>query len=569
MKRIMPELFKHARTLRGRVASIFLDRACDDPAGAQRSFLMRLLRRNTRTAFGRAHSFAKIRTVEDFRRQVPVREYEDFRPYIKRVMAGERDVLTSEEPFMLAMTSGTTSEPKYIPVTRACAAETASLMSQWLYRAERDHRGLLDYASVGIVSRAIEGHTPTGISYGSASGLIYKNIPWLVRRAYAVPYLVSELDDYDERYFAVARFAVARRVSFIATPNPSTLLRLAEVAAENQERLLRAIHDGTLGIEGAHHSAARSKLESMLRPDPVRARELERVIQSQGALRPRDCWPDLRLIGCWTGGSAGLKTERLREFYGGVPVRDLGYLASEGRVTVPFEDETASGMPALASGYYEFIAEDEMEADSPRVLSIEELAAGRRYSILLTTTGGLYRYQINDVVEVTGFHARAPLLAFVRKGGEMASITGEKMHVNHVIEAVSDVARAFGLQVEQFRAAPNQESARYEIYLELRSTITRAELRREVLPALDRALARVNIEYDQKRRSKRLAEPRLHLMAEGWAAREMRRHIQAGRRDTQYKWQILRQERCAEDEQEIVSTIEAVKTIAPPAAFAA
>jgi hypothetical protein len=567
----MPELFKHARTLRGRFASILLDRACDDPVAAQRSFLTRLLRRNARTAFGRAHSFSNIRTASDFRRGVPVREYEDFRPYIKRIMAGERDVLTSEEPVMLAMTSGTTSEPKYIPVTRTCAAQTASLMSQWLYRAERDHGGLLDYASVGIVSRAIEGHTPTGIPYGSASGLIYKNIPWLVRRAYAVPYLVSELDDYDERYFVAARFALARRVSFIATPNPSTLLRLASVAAENQERLLRAVRDGTLGIKGDGQRAVRSQLESRLRPDPLRARELERVVENKGILRPRDCWPDLRLIGCWTGGSVGVKAERLDEFYGDVPVRDLGYLASEGRVTVPSEDETASGIPALTSGYYEFIAEAEMEAENPRVLSIEELEAGRRYSILLTTTGGLYRYRINDVVEVTGFRGRAPLLAFVRKGGEMTSITGEKMHVNHFIEAVSDAAYTFGLRVEQFRAAPDVEASRYEIYLELRSRITRAELQLEVLPALDRALARVNIEYAEKRRSGRLASPRLHLMARGWAAREMRRHICAGRRDTQYKWQILCRERCEEDEKEIVSTIEVIShaqhSIAP--AFAA
>jgi hypothetical protein len=566
----MPELFKHARRLRGHIASRLLDKACNDPLKAQRSFLLRLVRRNAGTAFGRAHGFSGIRTEEDFRRRVPVREYEELRPYIKRIVAGERNVLTKDEPFMMAMTSGTTSEPKYIPVTRACAGQTASLMSQWLYRAERDHKGLLDYASVGIVSRAIESRTPAGIPCGSTSGLIYKNIPRFVRRAYAVPYPVSELDDYDERYLLTARFALSRRVSFIATPNPSTLLRLAEVAAENQERLLRAIHDGTLGLESAKQPDVCAELAHMLRPDPVRARELESVVKANGFLHLGDCWPDLSLIGCWTGGSAGVKTEQLSKFYGRVPLRDLGYLASEGRITVPFEDETASGIPALKSSYYEFIAEEEMEEDDPRVLSIDELEAGARYSILLTTTGGLYRYRINDIVEVTGFRGRTPLLAFVRKGGEMSNITGEKMHVNHFIEAVNDVARRFRLQVEQFRAAPDAEASRYEIYLELEHAVSRDLLQTEVLPALDRALAKVNVEYDQKRRSKRLAVPCLHLMARGWAAREMRRHMQAGRRDTQYKWQILCQEKRPDDEKEIVCTIEAVNHPSPSAAaFAA
>lgn len=561
----MLELLKRARVARGHLACILSDRACANPSKAQRSFLLRLLRRNAGTAFGRAHDFSRIRTEADFRQHVPVREYEDYRPYIKRIIAGERNILTEEGPFMLTLTSGTTTEPKYIPVTHALQKQTAALMSEWLYRAERDHKALLDYASLGIVSRAVEGYTPTAIPYGSASGLIYKNIPGFIRRAYALPYMVSELDDYDERYFVAARFALARRVSFIATPNPATLLRLAEVAAENQERLVRATRDGALGVESAKQRDVCERLAYMLRPDRERALELEHAIKTSGFLRPADCWPDLQLIGCWTGGSAGTKINRLARFYGDVPLRDLGYMASEGRITVPFEDGTAAGIPALRTSYYEFIAEEEMDCERPSVLSIHELEAGRRYSILLTTTGGLYRYKINDIVEVTGFHNCAPLLSFIRKGGEMTDITGEKMHVNHLIAAVANVARRFRLNIEQFRVAPDYSACRYEIFLELERAVAHAFLRDEVLPALDSALASVNVEYDQKRRSKRLAQLRMHLMARGWAAREMRRHILAGRRDTQYKWRILCRERLEEDVKEIMSTVEAVNHTATSA----
>lgn len=563
----MPELFKHARALRGRLSCFMLERACRAPLKAQGSVLRKLVRRNEGTAFGRAHGFSKIRSEKDFRESVPVREYEEFRPFIKRIMEGEGGVLTKDEPLMMTLTSGTTSEPKYIPVTRACAKITSALMSEWLYRAERDHRGLLDFASVGIVSRAVEGRTRAGIPYGSASGLIYKKIPALVRRSYAVPYLVSELEDYDERYFVAARFALSRRVSFIATPNASTLLRLAQIMIENQERLVRAIHDGTLGTECEGRGELRAQLSSMLRADRARARELERVINSRDHLHAGECWPDLKLIGCWTGGAAGIKSERLRDFYGRVALRDLGYLASEGRVTIPFEDETASGIPALDTGYYEFIPEEEADSQTPRTVSIDELEDGARYSILLTTTGGLYRYRIQDIVEVTGFHRAAPLLAFVRKEGETASITGEKMHVNHLMEAVRKVERRLSLRVEQFRAAPDYEACRYEIYLELDGEVSHAFLRDEVLPYLDRALSVVNMEYEQKRRSKRLSAPCIHLMKRGWAAREMRRHIRSGRRDTQYKWQFLAALKREEDFKEIASTIEAERTQA--SAFAA
>ena len=251
-----------------------------------------------------------------------------------------------------------------------------------------------------------------------------------------------------------------------------------------------------------------------------------------------------------------MKIDNLSRFYGDVPVRDLGYMASEGRVTVPTEDWTPAGLPSLNTGYYEFIPEEEEGALSPSVLSIDELERGRRYSILLTTAGGLYRYRIDDIVEVTGFPGGVPLLSFIRKAGEMASIMGEKMHVNHLMEAMNHVARRFNLRVERFRAAPNGDACRYEIYLELEREVPDALLRGEVLPALDAALARVNMEYEQKRRSRRLAEPCIHLMERGWAARAVRAAINAGRRDTQYKWQMLCQERRDEDVREIRATIE-------------
>jgi hypothetical protein len=566
----MLKILKHARLLRGKMVSKGLLKSCANPSQAQSALLLRLVKRNAGTAFGRGHDFSGIRTEADFRARVPVREYEDFRPYIKRVMAGERNILTAEEPFMMTLTSGTTTEPKYIPVTRALQRQTASLISAWLYRAELDHTGLLDHASVGIVSRAVEGHTPRGIPYGSVSGLIYKNIPWLVRRAYAVPYQVSELNDYDERYFVAARFALGDKVSFIATPNPGTLLRLAETAAEHGERLVRATRDGTLGIESKEQSSLCAELARMLRPDPARARELERVIDAQGRLRLAACWPELRLIGCWTGGSAGLKLNQLHQVYDDVPVRDLGYMASEGRITVPFADETSAGVPALNSNYYEFIPEEEVDAERPAVLSLHELERARRYSILLTTMGGLYRYKINDIVEVTGELAGAPLLAFVRKEGEMTSITGEKMHVNHLLAALAEVTTRFRLEVEQFRAAPDYLSSRYEIFLELSQPASDKLLQEELLPALDDALMSANIEYAQKRRSRRLGPPRLYLMKRGWAGREMLRHLNEGRRDTQYKWQVLCQERREEDLPEIERAVEAANHPSPErGAFAA
>ena len=554
----MSLVLKTAIRLHAQRASGQVEEAASRPREAQRDLLLKMLRENSETAFGRTHRFAEIKSEKDYRRRVPVRDYEEMRPFVKRIMAGERGVLTKEEPFMFTVTSGTTGEQKYIPMTCSSQRAESSVMQQWLYHALEDHPSFLSQRSVAIVARAIEGKTASGIPTGSASGLAYKNVPWLIRRTQAIPYPVFEVEDYDQRYFLIARFALGASVSFLATPNPSTLLRLAEVCSEHQEKLIRAIHDGELGLESRAGSAETfAHLKACVRPDRERACKLTRLIAEKSVLRPMDCWPGLKLIGCWIGGSVGTQARKLAPLFGDAPLRDLGYVASEGRITIPRADHTPAGMLALCSNYYEFIPEEQADFAQPRVLSSDELEAGKRYSILLTTQGGLYRYRINDIIEMTGFHKNAPLIAFVRKEGEMTNITGEKMHVNHFILAVETVRRRFNLQVEQFRATPDYTRSRYEIYLELKDTpFPERVLRERILPELDRALQGVNIEYVQKRASKRLKAPCLHLMETGWSETICRRQIAAGRRDTQYKWQILCPEQSLDDVPFIMSTIE-------------
>jgi len=550
---LLPTVIK----LRGYSVARKLDRAAERPLETQRSVLLDLIARNADTAFGRDHRFKLIRSETDYRRQVPIRDYEGIRPYVDRIIQGEDAVLTASAPQMLNTTSGTTGDPKYIPVTAETLSNSGAFALQWLYRALKDHPSLLAHAFAAIVSRAIEGRMPSGLPYGSASGMLYQRIPRAVRSAYAIPYLASEIRNYDQRYFVAARLALAARVSYIGTPNPSTLIRLAETGASCAEQIIGAIHDGRLGIELPEQPDVAAQLEAGLSPDPARARDLEHAAGRAGTLRPLECWPDLALIGCWLGGSVGTQARRLKEFYGDVPIRDLGYLASEGHFTIPHEDHTASGILALHSGYFEFIPEEAVDEPEPPVLSCHQLELGRRYAVLLTTAGGLYRYDIHDIVQVTGSYRQAPLLAFIRKGRDMTSITGEKMHVNHLLLALEQIKQRYDVSlVDHFRLVADVEESRYHLYAEFKSEVSHELLRDEVLPDLDAVLAEVNVEYGEKRRSRRLAPLILHLMQPGWAEREYQRTAAAGKRDTQYKWQILCAESRAEDIGAIVHTIE-------------
>jgi hypothetical protein len=388
------------------------------------------------------------------------------------------------------------------------------------------------------------------------TGLTYQRLPWLIRRQHALPYAAALIRDHETRYFVALRLALGCAVSSIGTPNSSTLLRLAEVAVRRGDELVRAVHDGTLGVTevepmlgtGVTGLEVRGALTAGLRPDPRRAAFLEDIARCRGRLVLGDCWPALALVACWLGGSAGIQARHLEaHFDPRIARRDLGLVASEGRFTIPVEDDSAAGVLAVHTNFYEFVAEEDIDDPAPRTLLCHELAEGRRYYLIVTGANGLYRYDMNDVVEVRGFHGRTPKMAFVRKGRDMLNITGEKLHLNHVLHAVRAAEGATGLSFWQFRLIPDVEAGRYDLLIELPRPGSSAEsCGRNALAdfagAFDRDLGEVNVEYRCKRASMRLGPPRLCVMRPGWSERLCREEFARGRREIQHKWSVMRPE---------------------------
>jgi hypothetical protein len=533
------------------------------PDAAQAGVLKRLLAQNADTEFGRAHGFATIGSAAEYARQVPIRDYEAFRPWVQRVLAGEGHILTAETPAAFATTSGTTGLPKLVPVTPTWEAELAGLMRLWMLAALSAHPRCFDHAVLTLVSPAVESRTGDGRPVGALSGMAYQRIPWLLRRQYAVPYAAHLIPDPDLRYFVTMRLSLARPVSTIATPNATSLIRLADAAARHSEAIVRGVHDGTLGIPtelepalGRLGGPALDAIGGRLRPDPARARALELAAGAAGRLTPGACWPELGLIACWLGGAAGHHARRLPDHYGDVPLRDLGLVASEGRMTVPREDGTPAGTLAVDTTFFEFIPEERIDEPAPPVLLAHELDDGGRYYVLLSGANGLYRYDINDVVEVRGFHGKTPRIAFVRKGRDMVSIAGEKLHLNHLQAAIAEAEDETKLSVWQFRFIPDVDAWRYDVLVELSGGYGGPGAVRVFLHAVDAALGRLNREYAAKRASRRLGRPRLWLMQPGWAERQWRADIRGGKRDAQHKWPAIRLEWDAASRAEVLACVD-------------
>lgn len=531
------------------------DACTENPRATQNELLLRIVRQNQSSAFGRDHGFRAIRTIAEYRKRVPIGDYERFRPYIERATKGENSVLTDEPILMFTLTSGSTGEPKLIPVTKSTRANHARLTRLWYGRAFQDHPGSAAGKVFGLVGRTVEGYTAGGIPYGAASGLIYQSSPAWIKHAYSLPYEIAEIKDFESKYYVAMRLAIEQDVTFLGTPNPSTILQLVETVNRFRDELLKDVRDGSLSNRFDLAPALRAAVSKKLSPNPARAQELEKSLDAAGELRPADYWSGLKLIGCWKGGAVGVRLKALRDWFGeAMPTRDLGYMASEAQISLPISDVGSAGILALDANFYEFIPESEIASPRPMVLLGHELEAGRAYHVTLTNAAGLYRYDINDVIRVTGFHGKTPLVEFLRKGRDVTNITGEKLHVNQVIQAMEQAQRPTGASVKHFCAFADLEKSRYAFMVQFDGSNPNPETLEHLLVDLDKHLSGLNVEYADKRKSSRLNPPVLCVMKPGWFERKTGARLHPGARDAQFKARLL--STTPESPAEIVCTVE-------------
>jgi hypothetical protein len=184
------------------------EQATHDPRGVQEELLRRILARQADTDFGREHHFRSIQTVADFRRQLKVARYEDFEPYIERVMKGDyRALLADDKVHMFAMTSGTTAARKFIPVTSQYLADYRRGWNIWGLKVYRDHPEVRFRPIVQLSGDWQESHSPAGIPCGSVTGLTAQMQMRIIRWIYCVPACVSKVKDPAAKYYVALRLS--------------------------------------------------------------------------------------------------------------------------------------------------------------------------------------------------------------------------------------------------------------------------------------------------------------------------------------------------------------------------
>ena len=509
--------------------------AAADPEATQLRLLFDILRANAKTEFGRRHGFAGITDWQSFRAAVPVQTHESLLLAIDRQATTGSAVLTTDPPLWYARTSGTTGQPKDIPVTRQTAALNRDAQRQTALTLQRQTR-FFDGEILAFSSPAVEGRRDDGAVYGSATGHAYAKTSALIRSLFVLPHGVYAIPDYDLKSYVAALLGLgARRLTGLVAANPSTLLKLIDTIENQRRGLLADLGGGPAAFLDRLDPPVRGAVARRLRAAAPPSDRLRCLLAGDDPIRLADLWPDLGAVLTWTGGSCGIAVDALRPHLpGDCRIVEVGYRASEVTATVSIDTDDDGCLPMLRHVVFEFVERGAWERGEPAFRCLGQLAAGRQYYVFVTTAAGLYRYDMNDVVRVTGWTGSTPMLAFVRKGRGVTNITGEKLTEADVIAAVTQALSDIGQRSPFFVALADALVRRYDLLLETDGSLGADRIQR-LAKAVDDGLRRRNLEYDAKRASGRLEPLQVVPMRPGAGEHCKRAALRRGQREAQYK----------------------------------
>ncbi len=511
------------------------EEAAKDPIGAQKKVLFAYLRRNKNTEYGKKYNFAGIKSIEEYQARVPMSDCAIMRPYIEHMKRGVQNVLTADKPIFFGVTSGTTCNPKYIPVTKYSRDKKARLMDLWTYYILKIHPNVLQGKVLALISPDTEGVTETGLNYGAESGHAYKNLPGFVKKMYAIPYEVFTVSGYMARYYCVLRIGMEEDVSTLAVLNPSAIVLMCQRIAGWQEMIIEDIKNGTINKNFNIEINVRKLLEKRLRPNPKRAEELGRILKEKKKLIPKDFWPNLVLIECWKGGTVKLYLKELPQYFGDVPIRDFGCLSTEARSSIPITDVGAGGVLAVNTNFYEFVPKDDIMKPDRQFLLCDRLEKGKEYYIILTTPGGLYRYNVDDIILVDDFFNKTPVIEFVQKGVNAVSLTGEKIYESQINAAVLRAVERNKVLINFFSATVEPAMPGRYVFLVEFDGLVDGKSKEKLLIDIEAELRVENTEYRDLRKEGVLGEPVMRVVEKGGFEKYRRMKIDQGAPDGQFK----------------------------------
>ncbi len=504
---------------RGANALRRLDEVSKRAVAASEETLLKILKDNADTEYGRKYGFANIHSVEEYKKAVPFSSYDDYEPYISRMINNDEENLITAYPVRhYALSSGSVGVPKHIPVSQATLDNYSIYGANTVFGVmdEYYHNTTGKSYKDGYCLNTLEAPpmmTSNGVPKGAISGTALRPLADMLSNFMTSPAeLIFPSEQMDMKYLKL-RFALPeRRVICMTAAFMTSLVDLMTWLESNWESICDDIEKGVIG-EGVQISPeTRRKFESMLKPDPKRAEELREEFRKGFKEIVIRIWPDFQWLGAIGTGGFSQYTLKMRYYTGrNIPYSYLNYAASESLMAVERRTGEDGFVLLPDGGFYEFIPAD--SDDEETTLTIDQLEEGKDYEIIVTNLSGFYRYKIKDVIRVKGFYNEAPLVSFLYRKNQMISIAGEKTNEEALRWSVARFQDDTGKLVRDYSIYADVESkpGRYVMLMELDEEVP-DEVLGEYRDIIERRLGEANPSFGKKVMDHTLSRTKLCIM---------------------------------------------------------
>ncbi|MEW7289546.1 GH3 auxin-responsive promoter family protein [Aquimarina sp. 2304DJ70-9] len=418
------------------------------PVKTQERVFKNLIESARDTAFGIDHNFKEVKTFSDFAKNVPIRDYEELKPYVNRVVDGEKDILWPGKPLYFAKTSGTTSGAKYIPLTKDSipthirAARNAILC----YIEESGKTDFVD-GSMIFLQGSPELSEQNGVKLGRLSGIVAHYVPKYLQKNRMPSLETNCIEDWEQKVDAIVEETVDKNMTVISGIPPWVQMYFEKL----QQKTNKTIGELFKGFElfiygGVNFEPYKSTFEKLI----------------------------------------GRKVASIEL-----------YPASEGFFAFQDKQNEKGMLLQLDSGmFYEFVKADEFFEETPKRLTIGEVEKGVNYVMLVSTTAGLWAYNVGDTVMFTSTSPYRVVVSGRIK--HFISAFGEHVIGKEVEVALKNGAEANGVLINDFTVAPqvnpdDSELPYHEWFIEFSETPKDIET---LALAIDNSLRKQNSYYD-------------------------------------------------------------------------
>ncbi len=454
----------------------------------QEKLLLSILKKNKNTQYGKKHSFDKITSLKEYQEKIPLTTYEDILPYITKIENGQQNILTKDKVIFFATTSGTTKKTKLIPVTKQRMISFKNELSLFGLKFLRaTPKKVLAGKLLYFAGPYEEFKTSSGIQCGSISGYFVKNLPLLLQQKLALPSKIYNEMDFEKKQKEIALTALRKNITQIGFAFPVEILMFFDYLKNNKEDLLKE-------LEKRGHRKQVKKLKKI-------------------NFTPQKLWPNLLIIHCITSAPNKPYLEKIKEQLPHIQINDPGIFASEGNISMRFEQGKPYGILPATTNVYEFI-----DTSTKKIHLAGDLKENQTYEVIMTTQEGLYRYKVGDIIKIVGFEKTIPLIEFYQRENYL-NIAGELAYEKILIETMQESLKENNLELRAYTFTPYKfiegKKPRYNILIEPYEKLS-SQQAKNLLETIEKNLQENISDYKQMRREfGRLNSPILSIIKKG------------------------------------------------------